>query len=113
MQLAFDEAQEELRAQARAFLADHSGPEQVRQAMASELGYDAEVWKRIGSELGWPALLVPEGDDFEPAMTRALSSVVGDRQTIAALSARARALGKPDAACRVADICRQYLGEAA
>jgi alkylation response protein AidB-like acyl-CoA dehydrogenase len=28
--------------------------------MASELGYDAELWKRIGTELGWPALLVPE-----------------------------------------------------
>lgn len=60
MNFAFDEEQEALRAMARAFLADHSSSEQVRAAMQSELGYDAEVWKRIGTELGWPALLVPE-----------------------------------------------------
>jgi len=57
---AFDEAQEELRAQARAFLALHSGSEQVRRAMASELGFDPGVWKQISAELGWTALLVPE-----------------------------------------------------
>jgi alkylation response protein AidB-like acyl-CoA dehydrogenase len=28
--------------------------------MASELGYDPELWKRIGSELGWPAIVIPE-----------------------------------------------------
>jgi alkylation response protein AidB-like acyl-CoA dehydrogenase len=60
MNFAFNEEQEELRAQARAFLADHSSSEQVRQAMASELGYDPEVWKRIGTELGWPAVVIPE-----------------------------------------------------
>ena len=60
MNFAFNEEQEELRAMARAFLADHSSSEQVRAAMQSDLGYDAEVWKRIGAELGWPALLVPE-----------------------------------------------------
>ena len=60
MNFAFNEEQEELRAMARAFLADHSSSEQVRAAMQGDLGYDAEVWKRIGAELGWPALLVPE-----------------------------------------------------
>ena len=60
MRFAFTEEQEELRAMARAFLADHSSPEQVRAAMESELGHDAEVWKRIGAELGWPAVIVPE-----------------------------------------------------
>jgi alkylation response protein AidB-like acyl-CoA dehydrogenase len=60
MNLAFDETQEALRAQARAFLADHSGSEQVRLAMASELGFDPGLWKRISAELGWTALLVPE-----------------------------------------------------
>ena len=60
MNFAFNEEQEELRAMARAFLADHSSSERVRAAMASEHGYDPGVWKRIGSELGWPALLVPE-----------------------------------------------------
>ena len=60
MQFAFNEEQEELRAMARAFLEDHSSGEQVRQVMESELGYDPDVWKRIGSELGWPAVIVPE-----------------------------------------------------
>jgi alkylation response protein AidB-like acyl-CoA dehydrogenase len=57
---AFTEEQQELRAAARAFLAEVSGSERVRAAMASEPGYDPEVWKRIGSELGWPAAIVPE-----------------------------------------------------
>ncbi len=60
MHFAWTEEQEELRAQARAFLAEHSSSEAVRRAMASELGYDEAVWKRIGSELGWTALPIPE-----------------------------------------------------
>ena len=60
MNFAFNEEQEELRESARAFLLEHSSPEQVRVAMESELGFDPEVWKRIGQELGWTALLIPE-----------------------------------------------------
>jgi alkylation response protein AidB-like acyl-CoA dehydrogenase len=56
----FSEEQEELRAMARAFLADHSGSEQIRAAMESELGYDPGVWKQIASELGWAAVTIPE-----------------------------------------------------
>jgi alkylation response protein AidB-like acyl-CoA dehydrogenase len=57
---AFTEEQEELRETARAFLAEHSGPEQVRAAMETELGFDAELWKRIGADLGWTAVAIPE-----------------------------------------------------
>ena len=60
MNFAFTEEQQDLRAAARAFLAEASSSERVRAAMASDLGYDPEVWKRIGSELGWPAAIVPE-----------------------------------------------------
>ena len=60
MNFAFNAEQEELRESARAFLLAHSSPEQVRAAMECELGFDPEVWKRIGQELGWTALLVPE-----------------------------------------------------
>ncbi|HKA15896.1 MAG TPA: acyl-CoA dehydrogenase family protein [Myxococcota bacterium] len=60
MNFAFTGEQEELRAAARAFLAEASSSERVRAAMASEIGYDAEIWKRIGRELGWPAAIVPE-----------------------------------------------------
>jgi alkylation response protein AidB-like acyl-CoA dehydrogenase len=56
----FTEEQEELRATARAFLAEHSGSADVRRAMASELGHDPALWKRIGAELGWTAVVIPE-----------------------------------------------------
>jgi alkylation response protein AidB-like acyl-CoA dehydrogenase len=60
MNFAFTEEQEELRNTARSFLQEYSSPEQVRLAAQSELGYDAEVWKRIATELGWPAMTIPE-----------------------------------------------------
>jgi alkylation response protein AidB-like acyl-CoA dehydrogenase len=60
MRFAFTEEQEELRAQARAFLAEHSSSEAVRRAMASEAGFEPELWKRIGGELGWTGVAIPE-----------------------------------------------------
>ncbi|MCZ6464108.1 MAG: acyl-CoA/acyl-ACP dehydrogenase [Proteobacteria bacterium] len=60
MNFAFTEEQEALRSAARSFLADHSGSEQVRAAMASELGHDPQVWKQIAAELGWTAVIIPE-----------------------------------------------------
>ena len=47
MNFAFTDEQLELRATARSFLADHSSSEAVRQAMASECGYDPGVWKGV------------------------------------------------------------------
>ncbi len=60
MRLAFTDEQEELRAQARAFLAEHASSEALRRAMASELGFEPELWKRIGGELGWTGVAIPE-----------------------------------------------------
>ena len=60
MHFAFTQEQEELRESARGFLAEHSSPEQVRRAMESDLGYDPEVWRRIATEVGWPAVVIPE-----------------------------------------------------
>jgi alkylation response protein AidB-like acyl-CoA dehydrogenase len=60
LNFAFTEEQEELRATARAFLAEHSKPEHVRAALESELGHDPAVWKRVGAELGWTAVAIPE-----------------------------------------------------
>jgi alkylation response protein AidB-like acyl-CoA dehydrogenase len=81
MNLAFDEAQEELRSQARAFLAERSGSEQVRAAMASEQGFDPGVWKQLSAALGWTALLVPEaygGLGLGPVELVALAEVMGE-----------------------------------
>jgi alkylation response protein AidB-like acyl-CoA dehydrogenase len=60
MDFAFSEEQEELRDSARSFLEKFSGSEQVRTAMTSELGYDPELWLKIGSELGWTSVVIPE-----------------------------------------------------
>ena len=60
MNLTFNEDQEELRRSARAFLAEHSSSERVREAMVTDAGFSAEVWARISGEMGWPALLFPE-----------------------------------------------------
>jgi len=61
MRFAFNEEQETLRTAARSFLGDYSSSAKVRQAMETERGYDPEVWKRIGAELGWPSIIIPEG----------------------------------------------------
>ena len=60
MHFAFTEEQEELRAQAGAFLAEHASSEAVRRAMASEAGFEPELWKRIAGELGWTGVAIPE-----------------------------------------------------
>ncbi|MCZ6574020.1 MAG: acyl-CoA/acyl-ACP dehydrogenase [Planctomycetota bacterium] len=60
MNFAFTEEQEDLREAARAFLADHSSGEQVRHAMETEHGFDPDVWKRVGAELGFCGVTVPE-----------------------------------------------------
>jgi alkylation response protein AidB-like acyl-CoA dehydrogenase len=57
---SFSEEQQELRTTARAFLAEACPPEQVRVAMESALGYDEKLWAKIGGELGWTAMVVPE-----------------------------------------------------
>src|SRR5271167_585203 len=60
MHFAFTEEQEQLRETARSFLTTHASSEAVRRAMQTELGFDPDTWKRIVSELGWTAILVPE-----------------------------------------------------
>ena len=81
MNFAFTEEQEELRATARAFLADHSSPAQVRAVMETELGHDPSVWKRIGAELGWTAVAIPEpygGLGLSWIEVAALSELMGE-----------------------------------
>ena len=81
MNFAFTEEQLELREMARAFLAEHSGSEAVRAAMESELGWDPAVWKQLGAELGWTAVLVPEehgGLGLGQVEAMALMEVMGE-----------------------------------
>ena len=60
MDFQFSEEQEELRTIARSFLEQASGPEQIRAAMESPLGYDEATWKQIATELAWPCIHIPE-----------------------------------------------------
>lgn len=60
MDFRFSEEQEELRNMARSFLEEASGPEQIRAAMESPLGYDEQTWKQIATELVWPCIHIPE-----------------------------------------------------
>ena len=60
MNLALTEDQILIRDAAETFLADVSTSAAVRAAMESAAGYDEDVWQRIGAELGWCALAIPE-----------------------------------------------------
>ena len=60
MEFYFTEEQEMIRESADAFLADVSSSEAVRKVMATELGYDFEVWRQIAEDMVWPALHIPE-----------------------------------------------------
>jgi alkylation response protein AidB-like acyl-CoA dehydrogenase len=60
MFFAFTEEQEELRRSARRFLETASSTAQVRAAMATASGYDEKVWHRLGEELGFTSLAIPE-----------------------------------------------------
>lgn len=60
MDFAFTEEQQMIRDTAAAFLAEVSDSEAVRRAMATEQGYEDEVWQRICAEMYWQAIHIPE-----------------------------------------------------
>jgi alkylation response protein AidB-like acyl-CoA dehydrogenase len=60
LDFAFTEEHDELRATIRAFLAEHSDEAAVRAQMATDRGYDPEVWTLLAEQLGLAGLIVPE-----------------------------------------------------
>ncbi|WP_339502045.1 acyl-CoA dehydrogenase family protein [Pseudomonas silesiensis] len=60
MEFAFTEEHLMIRDSAERFLAQASDSHAVRAAMNRPDAHDPEVWQRIGQELYWPALMVPE-----------------------------------------------------
>jgi len=60
MEFAFTDEQEMIRGTAASFLAEVATSEAVRAAMATELGYDPDLWNRICSEMYWQAIHIPE-----------------------------------------------------
>jgi alkylation response protein AidB-like acyl-CoA dehydrogenase len=49
-----------VRGAAKRFLSAHASSAKVREAMATERGWDAALWSRMAGELGWSALAIPE-----------------------------------------------------
>ena len=60
MRFSFSDEQEEFRRVVRRFLDDKSPPTEVRRLMETERGYDEAVWSQLSSELGLPAVHIPE-----------------------------------------------------
>ena len=60
MQFAFTEEQIMIRDSAESFLAEVSTSHAVRAAMATDTGYDAELWRSLCRDLGWQSTTIPE-----------------------------------------------------
>ena len=60
MEFAFTEEQQMIRDTAESFLKDVSNSAAIRAAMATEAGYDADLWQRICTELYLQAITIPE-----------------------------------------------------
>ena len=60
IQFAFTDEQEQFRSALRRFLADKSPTTEVRRLMATDEGYDPEVWRQLSAELALPGIHIPE-----------------------------------------------------
>jgi alkylation response protein AidB-like acyl-CoA dehydrogenase len=60
MNFGFSEEQEELRRMVKRFLEEKSPETEVRRLMATEEGYDPDVWKLMANELALQGLGIPE-----------------------------------------------------
>ena len=60
MEFRFTDEQKMIRETAESFLQDVSTSEAVRKAMATDTGYDTELWQRICTELCFQAITIPE-----------------------------------------------------
>ena len=60
MQFRFTDDQIMISDTADAFLSEVSSSQAVRSAMATECGYDDEVWDRMVEEMSWTGIHVPE-----------------------------------------------------
>ena len=61
MDFAFSPEQDELRASARAVLAERLSPERLAEIGASESGWDEGLWREL-AELGWTGASIPEAN---------------------------------------------------
>jgi alkylation response protein AidB-like acyl-CoA dehydrogenase len=57
---SFTDEHEELRATIRQFMNDRSDEQAVRLQMATESGWDPEVWQQLAEQVGLAGLIIPE-----------------------------------------------------
>lgn len=57
---SFTQEQEQFRDAVRRFLVRHSPASEVRRLMATEAGFDPDVWTRLCNDLGLSAIAIPE-----------------------------------------------------
>jgi alkylation response protein AidB-like acyl-CoA dehydrogenase len=60
MQFAFTEEQDLIRDTARVFFEENATSERVRAAIASDAGYDADVWRQMSADMGWAGIALDE-----------------------------------------------------
>lgn len=60
MEFSFTEEQKMIRDTAQAFLAEISSSDAIRNAMATEQGFEDQIWQRICDEMYWQAIHIPE-----------------------------------------------------
>ncbi|WP_327324311.1 acyl-CoA/acyl-ACP dehydrogenase [Streptomyces sp. NBC_01210] len=60
MNSAFTAEQDEIRRTLRELLTKRSGPDEVKAAVRTAAGYDAELWAQLSAQLGLPGLALPE-----------------------------------------------------
>ena len=60
MDAAFTAEQDEIRRTLRELLPERCGPDEMRGAVRTPDGYDANLWRRLAQHLGLPGLALPE-----------------------------------------------------
>jgi alkylation response protein AidB-like acyl-CoA dehydrogenase len=60
---SFTDEHEELRSTVRQFLSDQSDEQAVRTQMATESGWDPDVWRQLAEQVGLAGLIIPEKYD--------------------------------------------------
>jgi len=60
LEFSFTEEQQMIRETAENFLRDHSTSQAIRKAMATEQGFDADLWQRICNDLCFQSITIPE-----------------------------------------------------
>jgi alkylation response protein AidB-like acyl-CoA dehydrogenase len=60
MNFSLTEDQRMIQESARSFLAEEAGADRRRKVLGTPEGWDVELWKRLGGEMGWTGIMIPE-----------------------------------------------------